>query len=127
MTLVSRATVLCACVVALVGVSTAAPLRAQGMRERNPTARCGDGTFYYGRPVRGVTCAGHRGVTEWLVQPRAAAHRSGAPRSGAAARRADRVPKGATARCHDGSYAFQRTRARACVGHGGIARWLRRP
>ncbi len=125
MTLVSRATVLCLLVVALAGVAVSAPLRAQGLHERNPTARCGDGTFSYGRPVRGVSCAGHRGVTEWLVQPRAAAHHSSTPRSGAGSRRAARVPKGATARCRDGSYAFQR--ARACAGHGGIAKWLRRP
>jgi Protein of unknown function (DUF3761) len=126
-TLVSRATVPCALLVALAGAFMATPLHAQRVHERNPTARCGDGTFYYGRPVRGVSCEGHRGVTEWLVQPRATTHHSSAPRSGAAARRAARTPKGATARCHDGSYAFQRTRARACVGHGGIARWLRRP
>jgi uncharacterized protein DUF3761 len=125
-TLVSRATVPCALLVALAGAFMATPLHAQRVHERNPTARCGDGTFYYGRPVRGVSCEGHRGVTEWLVQPRAGARRSNAPRPGSATHRPARVPKGATARCRDGSYAFERTRAGACAAHGGIARWLRR-
>jgi hypothetical protein len=33
-------------------------------------------------------------------------------------------PRGATARCHDGTYSFAQRRSGACAHHGGVARWL---
>jgi hypothetical protein len=33
-------------------------------------------------------------------------------------------PKGATARCRDGTYSFSRTRRGTCSHHGGVAKWL---
>jgi hypothetical protein len=35
----------------------------------------------------------------------------------------DRAPKGATAKCKDGSYSTAATRSAACTGHGGIGTW----
>jgi hypothetical protein len=94
----------------------AAPPPAQ----RTPTAHCNDGTYYYGPRNKRLACAHHRGVSEWLAPPPAAARR---PRTAARARTAH-PPKGATARCRDGTWSFARERRRACVGHRGIARWL---
>lgn len=34
------------------------------------------------------------------------------------------APRGATARCVDGTYSFSKTRRGTCSGHGGVARWL---
>ena len=34
------------------------------------------------------------------------------------------VPKGATARCKDGTYSFSRSRRGTCSHHGGVAYWL---
>ncbi len=36
-------------------------------------------------------------------------------------------PRGATARCHDGTYSFAERRSRACTHHGGVTEWLRAP
>jgi hypothetical protein len=36
-------------------------------------------------------------------------------------------PKGATAKCTDGSYSTAKTRTGACSGHGGVATWLKEP
>jgi uncharacterized protein YraI len=33
-------------------------------------------------------------------------------------------PKGATARCRDGSYSFSQSRSGTCSNHGGVAKWL---
>ncbi len=91
--------------------------------QRTPTAHCSDGTYYYGARSRKLACAHHRGVAEWLA---ASSHRSPSRQARAAARRrAAGAPKGATARCRDGSYSFVRNRGRACAEHRGIARWLR--
>lgn len=35
-----------------------------------------------------------------------------------------RAPEGATARCRDGAYSFNRHRRGTCSGHGGVAAWL---
>ena len=34
------------------------------------------------------------------------------------------VPRGATARCVDGTYSFSRNRRGTCSHHGGVAQWL---
>lgn len=34
------------------------------------------------------------------------------------------VPKGATARCVDGTYSFSKSRRGTCSHHGGVAQWL---
>ena len=34
------------------------------------------------------------------------------------------APKGATARCVDGTYSFSRNRRGTCSHHGGVAQWL---
>jgi hypothetical protein len=33
-------------------------------------------------------------------------------------------PKGATAKCGDGSYSFSQSRRGTCSHHGGVAKWL---
>jgi hypothetical protein len=33
-------------------------------------------------------------------------------------------PKGATARCRDGTYSFSQSRRGTCSHHGGVAKWL---
>lgn len=35
------------------------------------------------------------------------------------------APKGATARCRDGTYSFSKSRRGTCSGHGGVAKWLK--
>lgn len=35
------------------------------------------------------------------------------------------VPRGATARCKDGTYSFSQSRKGTCSGHKGVASWLR--
>ncbi len=121
------------------GVLVAAPAAAQ---QRTPTAHCYDGTYYYGTNRR-EACARHRGVSEWLgaqsqrqlraTTPRhrtpqakrpAAQQRAATPRTAARARPAP--PRGATAHCKDGTWSRNPRRAAACVGHGGISRWLGR-
>jgi hypothetical protein len=37
---------------------------------------------------------------------------------------AARVPKGATAKCSDGTYSMAKSKQGACSGHGGVATWL---
>jgi hypothetical protein len=37
---------------------------------------------------------------------------------------ADHAPKGATARCRDGSYSFSQHHQGTCSHHGGVAAWL---
>jgi len=37
---------------------------------------------------------------------------------------AQKAPKGATARCKDGSYSSAKTERGACSGHGGVAKWI---
>jgi hypothetical protein len=112
-------------VIALILSTIGAPARGEApqARQRDPTAHCSDGTYYYGPKNRRLACAHHRGVAEWLAPaPRASASR----RAGTAARRRPaHIPRGATARCRDGSYSMVRDRAHACAGHRGIARWLR--
>jgi uncharacterized protein YraI len=33
-------------------------------------------------------------------------------------------PRGATARCRDGTYSFSQSRSGTCSGHGGVSKWL---
>lgn len=35
-----------------------------------------------------------------------------------------KVPRGATAKCRDGSYSFSQHRSGTCSGHHGVAAWL---
>jgi hypothetical protein len=37
---------------------------------------------------------------------------------------AARVPKGATAKCSDGTYSMAKSKQGACSAHGGVATWL---
>src|SRR5688572_1616789 len=39
-------------------------------------------------------------------------------------RSSDGPPRGASARCRDGTYSFSQSRSGTCSGHGGVARWL---
>ena len=112
-------------VIALVAGSVGATAGAQASpaRQRVPTAHCSDGTYYYGPKNRRLACAHHRGVAEWLAASGGASSSRGA--RAAARRRASGAPRGATARCRDGSYSFVRNRSHACSEHKGIARWLR--
>ena len=121
---------------ACLGVLTAAAAAGQ---QRNPTAHCNDGTYYYGASRR-LACEHHRGVSEWLgtqsqsqlrsTTPRARtqAHKTTArrspPRTSTRARPAHPRPAGATARCKDGTWSKDTHRASACARHGGIAAWL---
>jgi hypothetical protein len=34
------------------------------------------------------------------------------------------VPKGASAKCKDGTYSFSKHRSGTCSGHKGVAKWL---
>jgi hypothetical protein len=34
------------------------------------------------------------------------------------------IPKGATARCKDGTYSFSKHRSGTCSGHRGVSKWL---
>jgi len=126
MGLLSRA--LLACATAWCLPSVAAPraaaspppgARAPAVAQRNPTAHCNDGTYYYGPRNKRLACAHHRGVAEWLAPPPDPAPSRRSARAGA--------PRGATARCRDGSWSFVKVRKRACAGHRGVARWLGPP
>lgn len=108
----------CATAAALALPGAAAPGQVPGNAHRYPTAHCQDGTYYYGPKSRRLACKGHRGVAEWLAPPPGAVRAPAASSSAAA-------PKGATARCRDGTWSHVRDRKRACVGHRGIAKWLR--
>ena len=114
-----RPLLVCAIAVGIGAAGWAVRASAAQTGQRSPTAHCNDGTYYYGARNKRLACAHHRGVSEWLAPP----VRFPGVRRGATARRA--APKGATARCRDGSYSFVRARAKACAGHRGIARWLR--
>lgn len=35
------------------------------------------------------------------------------------------APKGATAKCKDGTYSFSKHRSGTCSGHKGVAKWLK--
>jgi hypothetical protein len=37
---------------------------------------------------------------------------------------ADRAPRGASAKCRDGTYSFSQSRRGTCSHHGGVASWL---
>ncbi len=91
-------------VVACLGVLSPAPAAAQRVRQRNPTAQCRDGTFYYGAGRRGA-CVGHGGMAEWMARdpgaartkrPAATVRRPRAPRP-AAKPRAARPPRAGAA------------------------------
>ena len=110
-----RALLACATVWCIGPVGRSAGAAPPSLPQRNPTAHCSDGTYYYGPRNKRLACAHHRGVAEWLAP---------LPARRPAARRAV-VPRGATARCRDGTWSFVRERKRACAGHRGVARWLR--
>jgi hypothetical protein len=38
-----------------------------------------------------------------------------------------RNPKGATAKCRDGTYSYSRHASGTCSHHGGVATWIRHP
>ena len=38
---------------------------------------------------------------------------------------AAQAPKGATAKCKDGTYSFAKTHSGACSRHGGVAEWYK--
>ncbi len=116
MRLPRRALIACLWAVCLAAPVAVARAQVPGTPGHYPTAHCDDGTYYYGPKNRKLACAHHRGVAEWLAPP------PGAVRS--AARRAGKAPKGATARCRDGTWSRVRDRKRACAGHRGVARWL---
>ena len=115
-------------VIACLGAAAAATAQ-----QRNPTAHCNDGTYYYGAS-RHLACAHHRGVSEWLARPQAGTHLRHStaishrkpPAAARAGSRPHGAPAAATARCRDGSWSTQSRRASACARHGGIARWLGR-
>lgn len=35
------------------------------------------------------------------------------------------IPKGASAKCKDGTYSFSQNRRGTCSGHGGVSKWLK--
>jgi hypothetical protein len=118
------------------GALAATPAAAQ---QRNPTAHCYDGTYYYGTSRR-EACAHHRGVSEWLgsvsqsqlrsAGPRRSPHPPTAhrpPHAATRARPAHPRPAGATAQCKDGTWSTDRRRSSACARHGGISKWVARP
>jgi hypothetical protein len=41
--------------------------------------------------------------------------------------RAARAPKGATAKCRDGTYSFSQHASGTCSHHGGVAVWIHHP
>jgi hypothetical protein len=41
--------------------------------------------------------------------------------------RASAAPKGATARCRDGTYSFSQHASGTCSHHGGVAVWIHHP
>lgn len=101
-------------------------LAAQGATAPADTsARCKDGTYSTSNAARG-TCAGHRGVAEWLATARC--------KDGVLS--TSRTPKGtcsghggvaewfATATCRDGTVSRAKSRRGACSGHGGVAEWF---
>lgn len=47
--------------------------------------------------------------------------------SGHCVRRPSSDPRGATARCSDGSYSYSEHASGTCSHHGGVARWIHHP
>lgn len=47
--------------------------------------------------------------------------------NGVCVHRPSRNPKGATAKCRDGTYSYSRHASGTCSHHGGVARWIRHP
>jgi hypothetical protein len=46
---------------------------------------------------------------------------------GVCVRRPSTSPRGATAKCRDGTYSYSTHAAGTCSHHGGVARWIRHP
>ena len=63
--------------------------------------------MYSGTSRQGA-CSSHGGVAEWITPSKNA------------------VPKGATARCNDGTYYTKAEHQGACSGHKGVAEWLKK-
>jgi Protein of unknown function (DUF3761) len=99
-------------------IAHGAAAQVPGNAQHYPTAHCSDGTYYYGPRSRKLACAHHRGVAEWLAPPPGARPRGARVTAG-------RRPRGATARCRDGTWSRSHDRKRACAAHRGVARWLR--
>jgi hypothetical protein len=47
--------------------------------------------------------------------------------SGHCVRRPSRDPRGATAKCRDGTYSYSEHASGTCSHHGGVARWIHHP
>jgi Protein of unknown function (DUF3761) len=47
--------------------------------------------------------------------------------SGHCIRRPSHDPKGATAKCRDGTYSYSEHASGTCSHHGGVARWIHHP
>jgi hypothetical protein len=47
--------------------------------------------------------------------------------NGVCVHRPAKSPRGATARCRDGTYSYSRHARGTCSGHGGVARWIHHP
>jgi len=47
--------------------------------------------------------------------------------SGHCVRRPSHDPKGATAKCRDGTYSYSEHASGTCSHHGGVARWIHHP
>jgi hypothetical protein len=47
--------------------------------------------------------------------------------SGHCVRRPGRDPRGATARCSDGTYSYSEHASGTCSHHGGVSRWIHHP
>ena len=62
--------------------------------------------MYSGKSRQGA-CSSHGGVAQWITG-------------------ANAIPKGATARCGDGTYYTKVERQGACSGHNGVAEWLKK-
>ena len=47
--------------------------------------------------------------------------------NGVCVHRPSRSPRGATARCRDGTYSYSRHASGTCSHHGGVSRWIHHP
>lgn len=65
-------------------------------------------------------------VAAALDAPAEAAAKAKKANTGKSAKKV-RKPKGATARCEDGTYSTAHNRQGACAGHGGVAAWITEP